>query len=65
MEKYNTNLASFDKIRKTNKKLNEIDKILHNKYTCNTKTLSLMHAMLNESIDKYHSIIRNLDGFLS
>jgi len=65
MDKYKDNLIALDKIRTTNRKLNDIDKTLKSKYEFNKKHVSLMHVMLEESIDRYHGIIRNLDRFLS
>ena len=65
MDKYKANLIALDKIRKTNRKLNDIDKTLKNKYECNMKHVSMMQEMLLGSIDRYHGIIRNLDRFLS
>lgn len=65
MDKYKANLLALDKITKTNKKLNDIDKTLQSKYTCNIKHTALMKNILSDSLDKYHDIIKNLDKFLS
>jgi len=38
---------------------------LKKKYLCNKQELKYLHNILNDSMDKYHHIIKNLDRFLS
>jgi len=65
MTKYQNNLKALDNLRKTNKQINDIDDVLKKKYLCNKQELKYLHNILNDSMDKYHHIIKNLDRFLS
>lgn len=65
MNKYKDNLKALDNLRRTNKQLDDVDAALQRKYLCNKQWLKDLHHMLDDSIDKYHGIIRNLDRFLS
>jgi len=65
MDKYRNNLRAMDNLMKTNRQLNDIDSTLKRKYLCRMKDLSNLQSLLNNSVDKYHNIIKNLDGFLS
>ena len=65
MTKYQNNLKALDNLRKTNKQLTSIDTTLKNKYLCNKQDLKDLQYLLDDSINKYHSIIRKLDRFLS
>ena len=65
MSKYQNNLKVLDNLLKTNKDINNIETNLKSKYLCNKQTLIDLQYILNDSIDKYHNIIKNLDQFLS
>ncbi len=65
MDKYKNNLIALENLRKANRRLNEIDITLNNKYQRNKKDLAHLQLILTESINHYHQIIKNLDGFLS
>ena len=65
MNKYKNNLKALDNLRKINKKITEIDIIIQNKYQFNKKRSENTKHILDNSMDKYHNIIKNLDVFLS
>ena len=65
MTKYQNNLKALDNLRKTNKQIDDIEKTLKGKYLCNKQELLCLQRMLNDSMNKYHNIMKNLDGFLS
>ena len=65
MDKYRSNLYALDNIAKTNKNIDDTEKVLKCKHLYNKRRLVVYHTLLDDSFDKYHSIIRNLDSFLS
>jgi len=65
MNKYKRNLKALDNLRSTNKRITEIEIILEKKYQFNKKQMDDVEKLLNDSMNKYTNIIKNLDGFLS
>lgn len=61
MKLYQNNIKSLDNLRQANKKINNVELTLKKKYIRNKKETDDLNKLLDDSLDKYHSIIKNLD----
>ena len=62
MNKYQNNIKSLDNLRKVNKKLNHIELSLKKKYLRNKRQTEDLDNLMEDTLEKYHSIIKNLDN---
>jgi hypothetical protein len=64
MDNYKKNLTAIDNLRKTNSKITKIEYTLKGKYMRNNKEAKFNNNILEDSMNKYHNIIKNLDNSL-
>ena len=55
------NLKNIGKIAELNKDLDKIDKVLERKMLHNKKYTELLEKLIENTLENYHNIIKNLD----
>ncbi len=64
MDKYKKNISALDNLRLFNKRISNVEITLKKKYLRNQREYKDIQQMLENSIEKYHSIMKNLDNLI-
>jgi hypothetical protein len=64
MDNYNKNLTAIKNLKKTHSEITQIENTLQKKYLGNTIDYKNINNILDNSMCKYHSIIKNLDKLI-
>ncbi len=64
MDHYKKNLQALGNLRDANHKISKIENTLKKKYLRNKKESILIQDLLEDSLNKYHNIIKNLDSVI-
>jgi len=62
MKNYQANIKSLDNLRKVNKKISNVEVALKKKYLRNKRETEDLNNLLDDTLEKYYSIIKNLDA---
>jgi hypothetical protein len=62
MKTYQRNIEALDNLRQVNKKICKVEVTLKKKYLRNKRVTDDLINLMDDSMEKYHSIVKNLDS---